>query len=134
MTSRSQFSLDFEPGITVRFRALEDVLLHVVLTSRVGPEGVAARLDMSPSELTRRLNAHTLAKEGDVSNRPLRVSDLVGIVTETENPMPIHWLVEKFLGDPEAQRTAAMQQLAMLTPILVSLVEQAGVQLPKVRR
>jgi hypothetical protein len=131
--TRQQLSLDFEPGLTARFRSLEDVCLHVVITSRPGNEGVAAHLDMSPSELTRRLNAHTLAKEGDPSNRPLRICDLLGIIEKTENPMPIHWLVEKFLGDPNVRRDAAVQQLAMLGPLIAALAADAGVELPKGR-
>ena len=55
---------------------------------------------------------------------------MIGIVEATGDHRPIYWLAEKFLGDPEAQRTAAMQQIAMLTPILVSLAEQAGVPMP----
>ena len=43
-------------------------------------------------------------------------------------------LAEKFLRDPEAQRTAAIQQLAMLAPIMAALAEQAGVSIPKGRR
>ena len=43
-------------------------------------------------------------------------------------------LAEKFLGDPEATRVAAMQQLAMLAPILVGLAEQAGIAIPKAKR
>jgi hypothetical protein len=133
VTSRSQLSLDFEPGLTARFRTLEDVCLHVVITSHHRLEGVAAHLDMSPSELTRRLNAHTLAKEGDVSNRPLRVCDLFGIIEKTENAMPIHWLAERFLGDPDARKSSAMQQLGMLAPLIAALVADAGGEIPKVR-
>lgn len=134
MSSRSQLSLDFEPGLTARFRELEDCVLHVVITSRHGVDGIAAHLDMSPSELSRRLNAHTLAKEGDPSNRPLRVQDLFGIIEKTENPMPIHWLAEKFLGDPGARKEAAMQQLGMLVPLLATLIADSGMELPKVAR
>ncbi|HSW83482.1 MAG TPA: hypothetical protein VLH12_08410 [Usitatibacter sp.] len=133
MTAASQFSLPFEPGLTARFRTLEDVCQQVVLTSRIGVDGVAAHLDMQPSELSRRLNAHHAAKEGDSSNRPLRISDLIGIMQATNDFRPIYWLAEKFLGDPDAQRTAAMQQIAMLTPILVGLAEQAGLDMPKAK-
>lgn len=125
--------MSFEPGLTARHRTLEDCVQHVVLTSRLGVDGCAGRLDMPPSELSRRLNAHHAVKEGDTSNRPLRISDMVGIMEATGDYRPVHWLAEKFLGDRDAQRTAAMQQIAMLTPILVGLAEQAGIEMPKAR-
>lgn len=129
MNSHSQLALAFEPGLTSRHRSLEDCLAAVVHNYRGGMEAVAAALDMSPSELSRRLNAHVQAKEGDVSNRPLRVADLVGIVVATGDYRPIYWLAEKFLRDPDSQRSAAMQQMAVLAPIFVALAEQAGIPL-----
>lgn len=133
MTGSSQFSLSFEPGLTARYRYFEDVLAATVHGSRKGVEGVAAHLDMAPSELSRRLNAHLVAKDGDPSNRPLRVSDAFGIIEATGDYRPIYWLAERFLGDPDAQRTAAIQQLGQLVPLIIGLAEQAGVQLPAAR-
>lgn len=133
MTGSSQLSLSFEPGLTVRHREFEDVLAAAVRDSRKGVDGVAAHLDMAPSELSRRLNAHLLAKEGDISNRPLRASDAFGIIEATGDFRPIYWLAERFLGDPDVQRTAAIQQLGQLVPLIIGLAEQAGVQLPAAR-
>lgn len=134
MGGSTQLSLSYEPGLTSHFRTLEDCCQHVVLTSRSGVDGVAAHLDMPPSELSRRLNAHHAVKEGDISNRPLRISDLMGIMQATGDHRPIYWLAEKFLGDPDAQRVAAAQQIGMLIPVLIGLAEQAGVSIPKVKR
>lgn len=134
MSSPSQLPLAFEPGITARHRTLEDCCAAVVHNSRIGVEGVAAHLDMAPSELSRRLNAHVQAHEGDTSNRPLRISDLIGIIEATNDCRPIYWLAEKFLRDPESQRTAAMQQMAQLAPIFVALAEQAGMPIATARR
>lgn len=131
MVAHSQLALQFEPGLTARHRTLEECLSAVVHNSRIGLEGVAAKLDMSPSELSRRLNAHVASKEGDASNRPLRVQDLIGIVEATGDFRPIYWLAEKFLRDPESQRTAALQQLAMLTPLFTELMSQAGVSMKR---
>lgn len=133
MNGTAQLALSFEPGLTARFRTLEDLLQHVVLTHRLGVDGVAAKLDMAPSELSRRLNAHLTAKDENPSNRPLRVADFVGIVNVTEDHRPLFWLAEKFLSDPEAQRTAAIQQIGMLAPLFIALAEQAGLELPKTR-
>jgi hypothetical protein len=130
VTTHTQLSLNFEPGLTARFKRLEDCCAHVVLGK--GLENVAGPLDMAPSELSRRLSAHLEAKAGDSNNRPLRVSDFVAILEETKDYRPIFWLIERFLRDPEAQRTHAIHQLAAVMPIVQSLLEQAGVE-PKLK-
>lgn len=133
MTTTAQMNLAFEPGLTARWRTLEDCVQYVVLNARGGVDTVAAALDMAPSELSRRLAAHTAAKEGDTNNRPLRVGDFIRIIEATGDHRPIFWLLERFMSDPEAQRTAALQQLAMLAPLVAGLAEQAGVTIPKAR-
>lgn len=134
MNAPAKLSLAFEPGLTSRHPTMEDCIASVVHGSRLGVEGCAARLDMAPSELSRRLNAHVLAHAGDPSNRPLRVSDLIGIMDATGDFRPIYWLAERYLRDPESQRTAAIQQLAMLAPLLANLAEQAGLSTTKGRK
>lgn len=124
MPSPAQFPLVFEPGLVANYKRLEDVVAAVVYAAKGGVDGVAPSVDMSPSELTRRLAAHTAQKEGDEkSNRPLRVADLVGIIEGTGDYRPIFWLIERFLRDPEAQRTQAIQTLAGLMPTIQALVE-----------
>jgi len=38
-----------------------------------------------------------------------------------------HWLIEKFLRDPETLRSQAIQQIAQVMPVLMQLIEQAGI-------
>lgn len=128
MQTHSQLPLNFEVGLTARFRRLEDAINHTVLNYSKGMEAVAAALDQSPSELSRRLNAHLAQKEGDANNRPLRVADMVGTLEETKDYRPIFWLIERFLRDPEVQRTQAIHELAKVMPYVQALIEQAGVQ------
>jgi hypothetical protein len=127
----AQLALNFEPGLTTRFRTLEDCIAHIVHNSRRGVDGVAQDIDMGASELTRRLNAHLDAKAGDASNRPMRVADLVGVMRSTKDYRPIHWLIEEFLQDPEAARELALQQIPQAVEVLVALAAQAGVQLAR---
>lgn len=134
VTAREQLPLNFEPGLTVKFRTLEDCCAHVVHSSREGVDGVAGYLDMAPSELSRRLNAHLPQHQGDTNNRPLRVSDFVGIIAKTKDLRPIYWLAEKFANDPDAVKTQAIAQLANMLPMFMALCEQAGVQMPKGKR
>lgn len=134
MNTPGQFSLNFEVGLTTRFRRLEDCINHTVLNYSKGMEAVAGALDQSPSELSRRLNAHLAQKEGDTNNRPLRVADMIGTLDETKDYRPIFWLIERFLRDPEVQRTQAIHELAKVMPYVQALIEQAGVQAKTTKR
>lgn len=126
MSDSRQLSLSFEPGLTARHKSLEDCLTAVVHNARIGVEGVAAQLDIAPSELSRRLNAHARGHEHEANNRPLRVSDMIGIIEATNDYRPVYWLIEKFLRDPDSQRNSAIQQLAQLMPIVQALIEQSS--------
>lgn len=122
-----QLSLDFEVGLTARFPHWEDVLAAAVYGSKKGLNGVAADLDMSPSELTRRLNRNT------DDSRPLRAEDAIGIIHSTNDLRPVYWLIERFLKDPEAKRQEAINALVQLAPIVNELATQAGLTGPKLR-
>lgn len=125
-----QLSLNFEGGLTARFRSLREVVQSAVLTSNLGVTGVAGKMDMGHSELSRRLDA------GAADNRPLRVDDLVAIIEHTGDHRPIYWLIERFLQSPEVKRAIAIDQLAELMPHIAELVRQAGAapSSPKGRR
>lgn len=116
----SQSPLNFAPALTVQFPRLRDLLVAVVYASRSGLHGVAADLDVSPSELSRMLNRD----QGDP--RKLDVDDFVAILASTGDPRPLQWLAEKFTRTPEDLRTQAAQQLAALLPMVGALIEQAG--------
>lgn len=133
-TRAQQLSLNFEPGLTVRHRSLEDCLAHTVHNSRDGVDGIAQAIDMAPSELSRRLNAHLDAKAGESNNRPLRVADMVAIMERTRDYRPIHWLIERFLQDADARRDLALSQIPAALELLTALAQQAGVSLPAGRR
>jgi len=115
-----QFTLDFEAGLTERFRTWDEVLAAAVYGSRKGLNGVAGELDMSPSELTRRLNP-----DAD-DPRPLRSKDAVKIIQATGDMRPVYWLMETFLRDPEGVRQEAIARLPALMEQIQATLEQAG--------
>jgi len=121
-----QFTLDFEPGLQERFKTWDSVLAAAVYGSRKGLNTVAADLDMSPSELTRRLNP-----DSDDA-RPLRTKDAIGIIQSTGDLRPIYWLIEGFLKDPELARQEALAQLPGLMELVRITLERAG-QTEKIR-
>lgn len=118
--SARQLTLNFEPGLTERFKTWDAVLAAAVYGSRKGLNAVAGDLDMSPSELTRRLNPDT------DDPRPLRTKDGIGIIEATQDMRPVYWLIEKFLRDPEAAKQEALSQIPALIAQLTTLAEQAG--------
>lgn len=122
------YPLDFQSGLTAQFPHLEDVLTAVVYGCRIGLNGVAAALDQSPSELSRRLN-----RESD-DHRPARVADMVGIMKVTGDLRPIYWQIEKFMESPEARMARSADQLSHLLPMVVELATQAGVAAKKPSR
>jgi len=126
MTVR-QFNLDFAPGITERFPRWEDTLVSAVYSSRQGLNGVAAKLDMSPSELSKRLSHHT------DEPRPLRSQDITGIIEATGDMTPVYWLLEKFVGDPKARQQEALAQIPAVLAQLTALMEAAGPALKAVK-
>lgn len=123
-----QFHLDFETGLTARFPRWEDTLVHAVYSSRLGLNGVAAKLDMSPSELSKRLSHHT------EEPRPIRSQDIIGIIEATGDYTPVYWLIERFLGDPEAKQRYAIEQLPHAITALQNLIETAGAKVTKLKR
>lgn len=123
-----QHSFDFTPGLTTQFPRLRDVLCAAVYGSRAGLKGVAADLDVSPSELSRMLN-----REQD-DPRKLDIEDAVAVIASTGDTRPVQWLIEKFLHNPEQQKAMAAAQIAQLLPALQQLAIQAGIATPGKRR
>lgn len=118
----TQLSLNFEPGLTARYKTLEELLAACVYASRGGLQACAAAADQSPSELSRRLN--------QTDPLPLRVHDMVDIIDETKDTRPVHWCIERWLQDPQIVREIAAQQFNVLMPIIMAYAEQMGLLPP----
>lgn len=114
----TQMTLDFTPGLTARFRSLRECVSGAVYACPRGLSAIAAELDMSPSELTKRLNP-----DGS-EPRPLRVDDLEKIIRATGDNTPIYWLIEQFLRSDEARRSSAINQLSQMLPQLERLLSE----------
>jgi hypothetical protein len=117
--TKAQLTLNLDLGLTAQYRSLREVAAATVYASKKGVAGVAGDLDMSPTDLTKRLNPD------GAEPRPLRVEDLEGILSSTGDFRAIHWLIEKFLRDPSAVKEQAIGQIALLLPQLQELLAQA---------
>jgi len=114
------FTLDFAPGLTDKFPRWRDTFVHAVYSSRLGLNGVAAKLDMSPTDLTKRLSGN-----GD-EPRPLRDTDILGIIDATQDYTPVYWLLEKFLKDPDAKRQEALARLPSIMALMEATLKAAA--------
>ena len=116
-----QLTLDLQAGLAQRYRSLREVLQWCALNGRGGVASIAAAIDMSPSELARKLAGNELDP-----HRTLDVDAFVRILEATGDYTPIYWLIEKFLPSEDQKRQAAVDQLAALMPQIAALLNQAG--------
>ena len=116
-----QMSLDFTPGLTERYPTLLDCIKACVYSNARPLKTVAADMDMSQSELSRKLSANP------DDPRRFSVADLEAYVLATGDTTPITYLAQKFCLDKEAKQREALSALAAMAPQLQALLKAAGV-------
>jgi len=116
-----QVEINFESGLTGQFPLFRDVVKAAVYGCGRQFKAVAADLDMTSSELSRKL--------GDNPNDPVHfpLHLLPELIRATGDKRPIYWLVESFLEDEELKRKRSVAQLADMLPQLQALLKSAGV-------
>lgn len=115
-----QFQLDFEGGLTDRYSTFGDCLKASVYSCGRQLKAVASDLDMSPSELSRKLadNPHD-----PVHFPAIRLPELL---VSTGNLDPLYWLVEKLCASPDLKRRKSIDRLARLLPEIERLVKESA--------
>ena len=113
----SQMVLDFEPGLSERHNSLLDCVRQCAYTHRNPLKTIAADMDQSQSELSRKLSGN------QDDPRRFSVDDLEKFITATGDTTPILFLVEKYLADAETKRIAANAQLAKMLPEIMALIK-----------
>lgn len=122
MRNLQQLEIDFEPGLTERYPEFIDCVKASVYGCRKQLKTIAADLDMSPSELSRKLAENP----NDTVHFPLkRFADLLA---STEDLTPLYWLIERFVEQPEAKRQRALAALAEFSRALPHLLRNAGIE------
>jgi hypothetical protein len=116
-----QFELDFEGGLIDRFPEWEQCVRNSVSGCGRQLKAVAADLDMSSSELSRKL-AH---KEPGSEEPHFPFEKIPDLIAAT-NLEPIYWLIEKFCDGPEVKRRRAIQQLAEIVPRIQALIKESA--------
>ena len=120
-SSTSQLHLDFTPGLTERFATLHDCVRACVYTNAKPIKTIAADMDMSPSDLSRKLG------NNPDDPRRLTVGDLEAYVQTTGDVTPVLYLAQKFCADSEMKQREALTALANMAPQIQALLKAAGV-------
>lgn len=105
-----QMTLDFQPGLAERHSSLLACVRETVYTQRSPLKTIAADMDMSQSELSRKLS------ENPDDPRRFTVDDLERFIATTGDVTPIYYLIERFLEDESVKQQRAMSELLKIAP------------------
>lgn len=119
LNSATQLTIDFTPGLTERHDCLLDCVRQGAYSHRNPLKTIAADMDMSQSELSRKL-----ANNPDDPRR-LSVGDLERYIEATGDTTPIYWLIEKYLQDDSIKQKQAIAALTKALPDLLALLKSA---------
>jgi hypothetical protein len=114
-----QLTLDFEAGLTEKHPHLLDCVRASAYTHRNPLKTIASDMDMSQSDLSRKLSGNP-----DDSRR-FSVDDLERFIVATGDVSPIYWLVAKYLQDEKVKHDRALEELARQLPDLLALIAAA---------
>jgi len=119
VVASNQLTLDFEPGLTERHTSLLACVREAALTHRNPLKTIAADMDMSQSELSRKLS------DNPDDKRNFSVADLEAFIAATGDTSPIYYLIEKYLHDDDQKRKRAISALVKRMPDILALLEAA---------
>lgn len=111
-----QLTLDFEPGLSQRYRNVRDCIAAGIY--RRGLSSVAMDLNESPGNLSNQLS--------DDSQRKFGVDEMELYIEKTKDFTPIYYLVERFLHKEEAEHDAALASLIPALQQLMPALKKAG--------
>lgn len=117
--STRQLTLDFEPSLIEKHPHLLDCVRAVAYSHRNPLKTIAMDMDLSQSELSRKLSGNP------DDPRRFTLDDLERFIGATGDVTPIHWLIGKYLEDENSKQQRAMQQLARQLPDVLALIRAA---------
>jgi hypothetical protein len=134
VSGNGQMWLPFEPGLVERWPTLKAYMRYCVHTCPSGKslKQIAADMDLSQSELTRKL------ADNPNDPRSFDLDDLEKYVETQDDDRPSTYLAQKRAKSQESAQAYAVERLTVLLPEIAELVQTAkGVQVrtaAKVRR
>lgn len=114
-----QLSLTLETSLIQQYPTFRDVVNASVYGCGRQLKAIAGDLDMSPSELSRKLADNPK----DLVHFPYE--KIPALIEATGDKRPVLWLVEMFLDDPVAKKQSAIDSLARMLPEIAALVKEA---------
>ena len=117
----NQLTLDFQPGLTELRTSCLDCVDAQIKSSGKPLKTVAADMDMSSSELSRKLSAN------EHDPRHFTLADFEKYLSSTGDTTPILYLAQKYCVSNVVKRDQALSALANMAPQLQALLKAAGV-------
>lgn len=117
-----QLSLNLDPGILHQFPEFRDVVRASVYDCGRAFKAVAADLDMSVSELSRKLTDNP----NDPVNFPAH--RLPELIAATGDHRPVYWLVATFIESDESKRNRGIDHLGKLLAQIQSTLKDIEVK------
>lgn len=116
-TDTTQMTLSFEPGLRDRFPSLRECIATGIYQR--GLSNVAPSLNKAPGNLSVELS--------DDPTRKFGVDSLEEYIDKFGDLTPIYYLVEKYLGQKDAAKDSAMDELKALAQQMQAAMKRAGV-------
>ena len=112
-----QMQIDFEAGLLIQYPEFRDCVKASVYSCGRPLKSIAADLDMSVSELSRKLTDNP----NDLVHFPNDLFDK--LIEATGDKRPLYWLIEKFMEDPVAKKQRVIEEASGLVKRLGSLLD-----------
>ncbi len=119
-TARQQLTLDFTPGLTELYESALACVRARIYQQGKPLKTVAADMDMSQSELSRKL------ADNPDDPRHFTLHDLERYVRATGDTVPVQYLAQAYCANPAIKREEALSALAGLVPQLQALMKAVG--------
>lgn len=119
-----QLTLNFDPGLTERHKRLIDCVRECVLSHRNPLKTIAADMDLSQSELSRRLSP------SEKDRRSFSLDDLEAYIQTQGDVTPVYYLIEKYLESHDVKKARALDVLSKLMPLVHAALSQVQAEEP----
>lgn len=115
-----QMTINFEGGLRARYPTICDVMRASLALSKRSQKAIAADMDMSPSELSRRVNADL----NDNDTRVFNVADLDKFIKAVGNTLVIEWQIEGHMVSADDRDKRLLREFARRAPEILELMAQ----------
>ena len=119
MTSNAQpqLTFNFEPTLPEQFKTLREFIAFRVQEQRLNAAALAAKMDLSPSVLSRKLN------QPDGDTQRLNVDDLEHYIKATGDVSSVvEYLASKYMDNEPARKARVLTKVESMLPDLMAAI------------